>query len=234
MCFVTYVPLCLLAGMCIFYNSFDLRLGYVGAICSAFTVYCTAMIYQSLRTIASWNTGWTAGFYLAFALTGGTLIYVGFFGPPAGSRSTQIWIYLSLVFLVVSWAIKFMWTRRAARIGYGTSTIETATGLGHIGKVRLLERPHAMGNYLTDEMAFRIGRKHEAKLRRIALLLGLVAPVLLLTLSLAYLPVAVVFTMLAAASFMAGVFVDRWLLFATARHAVGLYYGGDEALMPSE
>jgi DMSO reductase anchor subunit len=234
MCFISYVPLCLLAAMSIFMDSFDLTLGYVGAICCAVTVFCTAMIYQSLRTIASWHTGWTSGFYLAFALTGGTLIYVAFFGPPAGSRSTEIWIYLSLIFLVISWAIKFIWSRRAAAIGYGGSSMETATGLGHIGKVRLLERPHAMGNYLTNEMAFRIGRKHAQKLHKIALLLGLVLPVVLLALSLAMTSVAVFFTILAAVSFMAGIFVDRWLFFATARHAVGLYYGGDEALMPSE
>ena len=31
MCFITYVPLCLLAAMSIFYDAFDLTLGYVGA-----------------------------------------------------------------------------------------------------------------------------------------------------------------------------------------------------------
>jgi DMSO reductase anchor subunit len=234
MCFISYVPLCLLAAMSIFYDSFDLTLGYVGAICCAITVYCTAMIYASLRTIASWHTGWTSVFYLAFALTGGTLIYVAFFGPPVGSRSTEIWIYLSMIFLVVSWALKLVWKRRAARVGYGSSTMESATGLGNIGKVRLLERPHAMGNYLTNEMAFRIGRKHEQKLNSIALLLGLALPLVLLALALVMPSVAAFFTILAALGFMAGVFVDRWLFFATARHAVGLYYGGDEALMPAE
>ncbi|NRB30981.1 MAG: dimethyl sulfoxide reductase anchor subunit [Rhizobiaceae bacterium] len=234
MCFISYVPLCLLAGMSIFYNSFDLTLGYIGAICCAITVYCTAMIYASLRTIASWHTGWTPAFYLAFALTGGTLIYVGFFGPPTGSRSTEIWIYLCMVFLVCSWAVKYGWSHRAERVGYGKSTMESATGLGNIGKVRLLERPHAMGNYLTNEMAFRIGRKHAQKLNRIALLLGLVLPLILLALALQIASVAAFFTIVAALSFMAGVFVDRWLFFATARHAVGLYYGGDDALMPAE
>ena len=83
-------------------------------------------------------------------------------------------------------------------------------------------------------MAFRIGRKHEQKLKRIALLLGLVLPLILLALALQMEAVASFFPMLAALSFMAGVFVDRWLFFATARHAVGLYYGGDENLMPAE
>ncbi|MGI9364799.1 MAG: dimethyl sulfoxide reductase anchor subunit family protein [Rhizobiaceae bacterium] len=234
MCFVSYVPLCLLAAMSIFYDSFNLTLGYVGAICCIVTVYCTAMIYASLRTIASWHTRWTPAFYLAFSLTSGTFIYLAFFGPPAGSRSLEIWIYLAVVFLVASWAIKYAWSRRAAQIGYGQSTMETATGLGSIGKVRLLERPHAMGNYLTNEMGFRIGRKHAEKLHKIALFLGLIVPIVLLLVSLAAPALAVIFPIVATLSFMAAIFVDRWLFFATARHAVGLYYGGDEALMAAE
>jgi DMSO reductase anchor subunit len=234
MCFVSYLPLCLLAGASIFYNSFDLTLGYIGAICCAITVYCTAMIYASLRTIASWNTGWTPAFYLAFSLTSGTLIYLAFFGPYEKPRSMEIWTYLALAFVVVSWALKLIWTQRAQRIGYGQSSMESATGLGHLGKVRLLERPHAMGNYLTNEMAFRIGRKHGQKLHRIALVLGLIVPLLLLIASLFVASATQFFLVLAVLGFAVGVFVDRWLFFANARHAVGLYYGGDEALMPAE
>ena len=141
---------------------------------------------------------------------------------------------LALVLIVVSWAIKTQWSRRAAAVGYGESTMETATGLGHIGRVSLLESPHIMGNYLTNEMAFRVGRKHAQKLHRIALFLGLVVPVLLLALALASVAVAGPFTVIAALSFLAGVFVDRWLFFANARHVVGLYYGGDDVLMPAE
>ena len=234
MCFITYVPLCLLAAMSIFYDSFDLRLGYLGGICCAITVYCTAMIYASLRTVASWHTGWTPAFYLMFSMTIGTLIYVGFFGPPVGSRSLQIWIYLSMVFVPIAWLIKYFWNRRAARVAYGGSTMESATGLGALGKVRLLERPHMTGNYLTNEMGFRIARKHAAQLHRIVLFLGLIVPMVAMALALSVELIASLLLMAAAVSFFAGMFVDRWLFFATARHAVSLYYGGDEGLMPGE
>lgn len=234
MCFVSYVPLSLLAVMSIFYDSFDLKLGYIGGICCAITVYCTAMIYASLRTIASWNTGWTPALYLTISLTSGTLIYLAFFGPYGKPRSMEIWIYLALVLVVVSAMLKQFWTRRARKIGFGSSSMESATGLGHLGKVRLLERPHAMGNYLTNEMAFRIGRKHSQKLHRISLVLGLVLPVFLLALALYVAAAIKLFLILATLGFMAGVFVDRWLFFANARHAVGLYYGGDEALVPAD
>ncbi|MDA8870696.1 dimethyl sulfoxide reductase anchor subunit, partial [Rhizobiaceae bacterium] len=173
MAVLTYIPLTLLAAMSIFFDTFNLALGYVGGIGCALTVFCTAMIYAQLRTVPIWQTWLTPACYLAFSLTAGTLIYMTFFGRPFGSESNDIWLVLSLIFVAVTWALKGAWAIRAARTGYGTSTVESATGLGHLGKVRLLEKPHAMGNYLTDEMAFRIGRKHEAKFWVITLLLEL-------------------------------------------------------------
>ena len=234
MAILTFIPLTILAAMSIFGDSFNLALGYVGGIMCAITVYCTAMIYASLRTIASWHTKWTPAVYLMFSMTSGTLVYMAFFGRPAGTSSNDIWVYLSLIFVVVAWLIKYMWMRRAEQVGYGDSTMESATGLGFIGKVKLLERPHAMGNYLTEEMGFRIARKHSEKLHKIALLLGLALPLVLLALSLTSSSIGGFFQIVATFSFLAGVFTERWLFFANARHAVGLYYGGDEGLMAAE
>ncbi len=235
MAILTFVPLTLLAAMSIFGDSFSLALGYIGAIMCVITVYCTAMIYGSLRTIPQWCTPWTAACYLAFALTSGTLIYLAFFGREAGTSSNNAWVYLAVVFLVVTWLIKYFWTRNAQAVGYGDSTMESATGLGEIGKVRLLERPHAMGNYLTNEFAFRVARKHLSKMGGIVVLLGVALPILLLLLSLLVgNGFAGFLQVLATISLMAGLFVERWLFFAVAKHAVGLYYGGEEALVPAK
>ncbi|MEL6505759.1 MAG: DmsC/YnfH family molybdoenzyme membrane anchor subunit [Pseudomonadota bacterium] len=234
MALITFVPLTILAAMSILGDTFNLTLGYVGAICAAITVYCTAMIYASLRTIPQWHTGWTPAVYLAFSLATGTVIYTAYFGRPVGSDSKAVWIALSVVLVLLAWGLKFIWSKRAMRVGYGQSTMETATGLGDIGKVRLLERPHAMGNYLTDEMAFRIGRKHADKLWAIATGLGALATVMALMIGWLLGESGAFFLWLAPLTLMAGLFVERWLFFATARHAVGLYYGGDEALLPAE
>jgi len=222
------------AAMSILGDSFNLTLGYVAGIMCAITVYCTAMIYASLKTIPQWHTRWTPGVYLMFSMTMGTLIYLAFFGPPSGTRSMTIWVYLTIIFLIVSWGIKYIWVRRGEKVGYGQSSQESATGLGGLGRVRLLERPHAMGSYLTDEMAFRVGRKHSQKLWRIALLLGLVLPLILLALSLEFNSVSRGLLIAACGFLFGGIFIERWLFFATARHAVGLYYGGDEALVPGD
>ena len=107
--------------------------------------------------------------------------------------------------------------RKFAQAGH---TPETATGLGRIGRVRLLESPHSGSNYLLKEMAYQVGRKHQVRLRLIALaLVGLV-------------PMAIVLVvpdlagrLLGLGLHMVGLLASRWLFFAEAEHVVSLYYG---------
>ena len=110
------------------------------------------------------------------------------------------------------------------------STAESATGLGHLGKVRLFEAPHTGDNYLMREMGYKIARKHAQRLRLIALLLGGAIPVVLAAVAslLPDLPAAVL-GLGAVVSASAGLLVERWLFFAEAVHAVSLYYGADAA-----
>ncbi|MEE9376047.1 MAG: DMSO reductase, partial [Rhizobiaceae bacterium] len=63
----------------------------------------------------------------------------------------------------------------------------------------------------------------------IALLLGFVLPIIFLTLSLSFENGARWLLVGAFGGLIAGIFVERWLFFATAKHAVGLYYGGDDS-----
>ena len=78
-------------------------------------------------------------------------------------------------------------------------------------------------------MGFKIARKHAVKLRRIALLLGLAAPVMAILVA-ARLPEVTVFVLIAAVlANAAGTLTERWLFFAEARHVVTLYYGADAA-----
>jgi DMSO reductase anchor subunit len=107
-----------------------------------------------------------------------------------------------------------------------TSTIESATGLGFLGTVRSLEVPHTEENYLLREMGFVIGRRHAARLRKIALALGFAAPALLLLVgALGGGALALVALPLAAVCAVGGIYLERWLFFAEATHTVTLYYG---------
>jgi DMSO reductase anchor subunit len=149
-----------------------------------------------------------------------SMIYAQPFGT---HEAPELW---GIALIGVAWAAKWMWWARAsrARLADAGSTPETATGLGFIGRVRLLERPHTGENYLTREMVHRIGRKHASRLRMLALVLGGIVPVLMLAIvGLSGAPA--LFNLLAAVSMLIGLLAERWLFFAEAEHAVSLYYG---------
>jgi DMSO reductase anchor subunit len=74
-------------------------------------------------------------------------------------------------------------------------------------------------------MAFRVARRHAAKLRRYAWLLGFVGAALLSVVALlASGAWASLLAFFAAVSGLAGVVSERWLFFAEATHTVALYY----------
>ncbi|MCP4316084.1 MAG: dimethyl sulfoxide reductase anchor subunit [Hyphomicrobiales bacterium] len=204
-----------------------LWLGLLIAIGSALTVYMTAMIYAQMKTVPHWHTGLTPLCYLLFSLTCGYLLAAGLNGFASGASSPA---GLAVVAIAIAWACKYAWWKQAetTSLEAAGSTMESATGLGSIGKVRLLERPHTGENYLTHEMIHVVGRKHAAKLRIIALALGAALP-LLIALGVWAFAASTLWLVLAFIVLMAGLFVERWLFFAEAEHAVSLYYGGREA-----
>lgn len=223
---VTFVPLTIAASASLLAGRTLPAAGLLGSLGAAVTVYCTSMIYASLRSIDAWHTPLTSACYLLFALAGG-LLASSFCALASGGPNTLPW--LAAAAILAAWIVKWAWRARLLEKRL-TSTPETATGLGNLGKVRLFERPHMTENYLTNEMGFRIARKHAGKLFAIAFGLGGVLPALLAALAgllAGSLPFTASFLMLLALSaYVPGLFIERWLFFAEARHAVMNYYGG--------
>ena len=184
-----------------------------------FTVYATAMIYASLKTVACWNQFLTPVCYLMFAISGGMLAItwlMSIFGQPITSNVFQI----SLILILITWVVKIKWWLNLDN-SQSESNLATATGLGTFGKVRSLMPPHTSENYLQKEMGFVVARKHAIKLRIISVTLGGIIPfaTILIGTSSSLLLGIILFMHLA------GVFVERWLFFAEAKHIVSLYYG---------
>jgi DMSO reductase anchor subunit len=223
----TYVPTGLFALLWVFFGGISPLLGFLAALGSVVTVICTAMIYRSLKPIQRWHNGWVVPNYLALALMTGALWLAPLVHLFGIASSGSAWFTLTTIILALLLKV-FYW--RFIDTSASVSTAESATGLGALGKVRLFEAPHTSENYLLKEMGFQIARKHAAKLRRIAILLGFVLPFLL---SLAPLLTAgwpaLIATLLAAPLATVGVLTERWLFFAEAKHAVMLYYGASQA-----
>jgi len=183
-------------------------LGYIAAFLSIWTIFCTSMIYAQMKSVPRWNSAMTPVSFMLYAFAGGALL------------STQVniagWMMVALAIAQI-----IAWLLGDGAFAKSGSDMGTATGLGELGKVRLLEKPHSGTNYLMKEMVYVIGRKHALKLRIIALGTGMVIPAVLLL----ALPPGHVIGLFAILSHMLGLFTARWLFFAEAEHVVGLYYG---------
>ena len=180
------------------------------------TVYCTAMLYASLKPIPAWRHRAVPVVYLLFAAFTGGMLFRALSGlPDAGSDALP----MPLVALAVLAAmLKLLYWRDIDRSPL-PATRGAAIGLPH-RQTSVFERPHTEANYLTREMAFVLARRHARRLRGLALLLFAAVPVLLMLL-----PVAGGASWwIAAGTGLAGAFVERWLFFAEARHLVTLYY----------
>lgn len=200
--------------------------GILAAVGSVATVACTAMIYASLKTIRQWHHPLVLPGYLILATYTGALwmaVLTQAFGGAAG-----LFLWLAVAAGLASAGVKAAYWRNidASR---ATTTSGTATGLGDLGTVRLLDAPSTSKNFVMREMGYRIGRKHAEKLRLIAAVAGVALPVALL-LTAAFVPAgATAFVLLAALVGSVGVVVERWLFFAEATHVVTTYYGAEAA-----
>ncbi|MFA7320494.1 MAG: DmsC/YnfH family molybdoenzyme membrane anchor subunit [Dokdonella sp.] len=205
--------------------------GALLAAASVVTVFCTANIYACLKPIRAWHNRLVVPAYLAFAALSGMLLLWALATLPRwdlmpAARET-VWSVLLpfalIVLAVISAAIKLAyWKQIDQPSGLGTAH---AIGLDALGNVRSFEQPHTQENYLTHEMGFRIARKHSRKLRMICLLAGFATPAILALLALLVPALGVFAAWLALLAGMFGIFLERWLFFAEARHAVMLYYG---------
>ena len=199
--------------------------GILAAALAATTIYCTGMIYASLRPIHQWYNPWVVPNYLALGLMSAFLIlnfFVRLWQPRAPGMAVA-----AAILVVVAWCLKEAYWRSIDTTS-APSTVASATLLGSRGKVRMLEPPHTEENYLLKEMGFAIARKHRARLRAIVRLAGFVLPGLLTLLALLVGGMTgVVAAGLAIVGAALGLVAERWLFFAEAKHTVMLYYGAE-------
>jgi len=182
-------------------------LGIVGSVLAIVTIFCTAMIYAQLRTVPRWNSFLTPVLFLLYSLGGGAFLV-------NEGRLAALILILSSLLQVYAWLNGDQLFKKSG------SNIKSATGLGNIGEVRLLEGPHTGTNYLLKEMVYIVARKHRIRLRIIGfILVGFLPGLILLLFNPNILLLILVFLM-----HLTGISLIRWLFFAEAEHVVGLYY----------
>jgi DMSO reductase anchor subunit len=186
------------------------------------TTVCTAMIYASLKPIPAWRHQSVIVAYLFIGGFTGGLAFAAMRAVGGAAIDSDVG-HLGIFMALTLWILKYGYWRdidkpwpvpRAA-----------ALGLPRDRNVRVFERPHTEANYLTKEMGFVLARRHSRTLRRGAVLLLSLLPLVLLF------PVwffdgahAAPLLVAASVSALLGAFVERWLFFAEAKHLVTLYY----------
>jgi hypothetical protein len=110
------------AGIVFFGTKLTL-LGWLVSAMSVTTVYATSMIYAQLKTVPRWNHWSTSVIFLGLSLAGGAIL------------TGAIWV--ALVLLAATAGLQFYaWRLGDQALAQSGSDIASATGLGHIGKVR--------------------------------------------------------------------------------------------------
>jgi len=189
--------------------------GTVAAALAMITLFCTSMIYASLKTIRQWNSSLTPVNYIALGLMSGSLLLLTVQSVVSGQQA-EVLQQLALGLVVLGAVVKLIylfWIGKPAG-----STINTATGFTQ-ASVRLLDQGHTSNGFLNDEFGYTVEANKLVRLRMLMVGAAFIVPFLLVSAGNSWL-VAV-----AAALAIAGLLVERWLFFAEARHVVRLFHG---------
>ncbi|MDQ2962432.1 MAG: dimethyl sulfoxide reductase anchor subunit [Pseudomonadota bacterium] len=190
-------------------------------------LFCTAMIYASLKPIRQWHTRWTPVNYVLLGHWSGALLLWAIACAYAATARP---------FLILAGVLGF--AALAAKLAYwyaigqdvGATTLDRAIGVtagvhgpGPISAAhaRLLDVGHSHGTFLTSEFGFELARRYAHALRGVALALGFGLPLMSLVAGVARWEPALA----AALCCIMGLLVERWLFFAEAKHTVRLYHG---------
>ena len=192
------------------------------------TIFSTGMIYACLKTIRQWHTPLTPANYILLSLVPGHLLLLAiedFAGVGVSAYEFEIALAL-LAAAALMKLIYYAWMSPEPRAAQGP-TINTATGFTR-ATVRLLDVGHGAGTFLTEEFGYRLAREKSTLLRALVFAFGFALPALLIIVGLTRVPQwPVAFP--ALLSSIAGIFIERWLFFAEARHVVNLYHGAPRA-----
>lgn len=193
--------------------------GAVSILIALLTVICTGMIYASLKPIRQWHNPLVTPLYVLFSIMSGALAYSLLSLVLEGSLSVVV-TRAFLVILIIAFIVKMLYFKSIGKPE--GSTISSATGFSQ-AQVRLLDAGHNADTFLTKEFVFDAGAVKLLRLRWLMIILSFALPLALM--------VAAYYVKVAPAAYLAmislyvGLFVERWLFFAEARHVVRLYHG---------
>jgi DMSO reductase anchor subunit len=187
------------------------------------TVICTGMIYASLKPIRQWHNPLVTPLYCLFSFTSGALAYSMLMLVIEGSLPPFV-SSAFMILLAITLLLKILYFNSIGKPE--GSTIASATGFSQ-AQVRLLDAGHNADTFLTKEFVFDVRAMKLLRLRWLMIILTFLVPLALVVAATMFDVALAVY--LAMISLYFGLFVERWLFFAEARHVVRLYHGDQRA-----
>jgi len=183
---------------------------------------CTAQIYACLRFIQEWAHPLTLANYTLIGLASGVALASALAATWAAPAVIARLGPAALVLTLAAWATRAASLRRNARLK-PQSTAQSATG---IQSQKLVQKSMGMsaGSFNTREFFHGASLVFVRNVRLALHGLGFGLPALLMLAALTVPTAAVVLWWLAVAVQVPGVFAERWLFFAQARHPQNIYY----------
>ena len=226
---LTYFPASIFCLSFLIPGAFDEIINVVCLLTTIFslgTIYCTAKIYSSLKTIRQWNHQLVMPIYLIIGLFDGAILLLVLLAIFDSSQSFHFHYFIILLGTVAGLAkILYWWSIDNADSKSNTST---ATGLGTPQEgVSMLDGPTTSETFIMREMGFVIARKHSRRLRLITILTLSIIPISAVYL-IAQDPMLIsqiILSLIAIVFSYFGTIIERWLFFAEAKHVSMLYYG---------
>jgi len=225
---VVYYPIILAYAYLLYRSGGELTLvvkmiGFFSILIALVTVICTGMIYASLKPIRQWHNPLVTPLYVLFSFMSGALAYSVLSLVLEGQLSVLV-TRAFLALLMIAFIVKMLYFKSIGKPE--GSTISSATGFSQ-AQVRLLDAGHNADTFLTKEFVFDAGAVKLVRIRRLMIILAFILPLALIVTAF-YLNIALA-TYIAMISLYIGLFIERWLFFAEARHVVRLYHGDQRA-----
>ena len=193
--------------------------GWLALILALTTLFCTGMIYASLKTIRQWHNPMVPANYLFIGLASGGVLLTTIRALITASDSAAATLTLALLALAaLVKLIYYFWIGKPEG-----PTLNSATGLGP-ERVKLLDVGHSHGNFLTEEFGHRLAAGRSFLLRTLALVMAFLVPFAVLVV-VANRDAPQALTLLALVAALSGILIERWLFLIEGHHAVNLYYG---------
>lgn len=199
-------------------TALSMLLGVLVFILALTVLVCTAMIYASLKTIRQWHTPLTPINFILLGFMLGALVLLSFFAQKGLPLGWPLVLVFALLPIATIAKLYYFYS-----IGQPAGpSINSALGFTQ-ATVRLLDVGHSSGTFLTDEFGYQVARTKLQWLRVIVIVAAFLLPLLMVSGWLAEHG----FGLILIATLLAwlGVFTERWLFFAEARHVVNLYHG---------